>query len=65
VVGQVLVRIHRGVEHKVRMLEDGFEYQGERYTSLSKIAKVITGTNWNGFLFFGLTQRKRTPKAAR
>jgi len=64
-VGEVLVKVHRGVEHQVSMLDGGFEYQGERYTSLSKIAKVITGTNWNGFLFFGLTQRKRTPRTAR
>jgi hypothetical protein len=64
-VGEVLVKVHRGTEHQVLMLEDGFEYQGERYTSLSKIAKEITGTNWNGFLFFGLTQRKRAPRVAR
>jgi hypothetical protein len=64
-VGEVLVKVHRGTEHQVRMMEDGFEYQGERYTSLSKIAKEITGTNWNGFLFFGLTQRKRAPRAVR
>jgi hypothetical protein len=63
-VDEVLVKVHRGTEHQVRMMEEGFEYQGERYTSLSKIAKVITGTNWNGFLFFGLTQRKRAPRAA-
>lgn len=64
-VGEVLVKVHRGAEHQVRMLEDGFEYQGERYTSLSRIAKEITGTNWNGFLFFGLTQRKHAPRAVR
>ncbi len=34
------------------ILDDGFEYDGERYRSLSKIARVITGTPWNGYLFF-------------
>ena len=39
-------------EHSVTVLDDGFEYQGEHYRSLSKIARVITGTPWNGYLFF-------------
>lgn len=39
---------------EVRVLEEGFEYQDRHYKSLSAIAKEITGTNWNGFLFFGL-----------
>jgi hypothetical protein len=51
-VGTVLTRVHGKTEHRVTVLEDGFEYQGERYRSLSKIASVITGTPWNGFLFF-------------
>ncbi|KAA0250330.1 MAG: DUF2924 domain-containing protein [Acidobacteria bacterium] len=50
--GTVLTRIHRGVEHRVTVLVDGFEYRDERYRSLSKIARKITGTPWNGFLFF-------------
>jgi hypothetical protein len=56
--GTVITRLHRGVEHQVVVLEDGFEFGGERYASLSKIARVITGTNWNGLAFFGLTARK-------
>jgi len=51
-VGTVLTRIHDGVEHKVTVLADGFEHNGEQHRSLSKIARVITGTPWNGFLFF-------------
>jgi Protein of unknown function (DUF2924) len=51
-VGTVLTRIHGTTEHTVTVLDDGFEYQGERYRSLSKIARVITGTPWNGYLFF-------------
>jgi hypothetical protein len=51
-VGSVLMRIHGTTEHTVTVLDNGFEYRGERYRSLSKIARVITGTPWNGFLFF-------------
>jgi hypothetical protein len=38
------------------VLDDGFEYDGRQYRSLSAIAIEITGTRWNGFLFFGLTR---------
>jgi Protein of unknown function (DUF2924) len=51
-VGTVLTRVHGTTEHGVTILDDGFEYRGERYRSLSKIARVITGTPWNGYLFF-------------
>lgn len=50
--GTVLTRLHGGVEHRVTVLADGFEYNGENHRSLSKIARLITGTPWNGFLFF-------------
>ena len=63
--GETLTKTHRGVDHEVLVLNDAFEYRGERYTSLSKVAKVITGTTWNGFLFFGLAKRKPARKAAR
>jgi hypothetical protein len=53
-VGTVLVREHRGIEHRVTVLDDGFEYQSRRYSSLSVIARAITGTQWSGPLFFGL-----------
>jgi hypothetical protein len=39
---------------EVRVVDDGFEFEGRRYRSLSAIAKEVTGTNWNGFSFFGL-----------
>jgi hypothetical protein len=51
-VGTVLRRMHDGIEHHVTVLGDSFEYRGESYRSLSKLARVITGTPWNGFLFF-------------
>jgi len=50
--GTVLTRTHQGVVHQVAVLETGFEYQGRRYASLSRIAREITGTAWNGFGFF-------------
>jgi hypothetical protein len=50
--GTVVTRIHGTTEHRVTVLDDDFEYRGDRYRSLSKIARVITGTPWNGYLFF-------------
>ena len=50
--GTVLTRSHGGAEHRVTVLADGFEYRGERHRSLSRIARLITGTPWNGYLFF-------------
>lgn len=50
--GTVITRQHDGVEHQVTVLADSFEYNGKPYRSLSKIASTITGTPWNGFLFF-------------
>ena len=41
------------------MAEEGFEYKGERYRSLSEIARLITGTRWSGPLFFGLKQSQK------
>lgn len=57
--GTVLTREHNGVEHHVVVLDDGFEYRGERFATLSKVARAITGTNWNGYLFFSLQRRVR------
>lgn len=57
VVGTRLMREYDGEEHFVTVLAKGYEYQGKTYKSLSAIAKRITGTNWNGNLFFGLIAR--------
>lgn len=54
IVGTRLIREWQGVEHCATVLEDGFEYQGRRYKSLSAIARAITGTRWGGPMFFGL-----------
>jgi hypothetical protein len=42
----------------VKVLNDGFEYESRRYRSLSAIAREVTGTRWNGLLFFGLAERR-------
>ncbi len=42
----------------VKVLEDGFEYDSRRFRSLSAIAREVTGTRWNGLLFFGLSERR-------
>jgi DUF2924 family protein len=49
---------HRHV-HTVSVLDDGFEYQGKRYPSLTRIARRITGVHWSGPLFFGISKRRR------
>lgn len=54
VAGTRLIREWQGVEHQVTVLDDGFEYQGRRYQSLSVIARTITGTRWSGPVFFGI-----------
>jgi hypothetical protein len=53
-VGGQLSRKYKGRTIQVTVLADGFEYLGERYKSLSAIAKAITGSHMNGFRFFGL-----------
>ena len=54
--GTRLVREWRGEAHHVTVHEDGFEYRGARFRSLSRIARIITGTRWSGPAFFGLRQ---------
>jgi hypothetical protein len=55
--GTTLVRQWRGHTHTVLVREDGFEYEDQRYRSLTVIAKRITGAHWSGPRFFGLTKR--------
>jgi Protein of unknown function (DUF2924) len=54
VVGTQLIREWQSVEQKVTVLADGFEWEGRRYKSLSAVARAITGTRWNGLVFFGV-----------
>ena len=52
--GTVLTRKYRGEDLQVKVLASGFEFEGQVYPSLSAVAKAITGTHINGFLFFRL-----------
>jgi hypothetical protein len=61
IVGTRLLREWQGVEQIVTVTADGFEWQGRPYRSLSAIARAITGTRWNGLVFFGLKNHRRRP----
>ncbi|HCZ14683.1 MAG TPA: DUF2924 domain-containing protein [Candidatus Accumulibacter sp.] len=58
VAGTKLIREWQGAAYEVVVQPDHFEFQGQRYQSLSAIAKAITGTVWNGWMFFGLRARR-------
>lgn len=55
--GTRLVREWQDQVHLVNVQEKGYEYRGERYKSLSQIARLITGTRWSGPLFFGVNTK--------
>ena len=59
IAGTRLIREWQGVEHVVTVTADGYEWQGRPYKSLSSVARAITGTRWNGWVFFGLKNRSR------
>ena len=52
--GTVLIREWHGVAHQVTVGEEGVLFRGERYRSLSEVARLITGVRWSGPRFFGL-----------
>ncbi len=56
--GTVLVREWEGTSHRVMVMSEGFAWNGSTYPSLSKVARAITGTRWNGPRFFGLRDQK-------
>jgi Protein of unknown function (DUF2924) len=58
--GTQMIRQWRNTSHTVTALAEGFEWNGSTYKSLSAVANAITGTNWNGFAFFGI---KRAPSS--
>ena len=58
-IGTTLAREWRGRTHLVLVREDGFEYNGQCYRSLTVIAEKITGTHWSGPRFFGVSKRAR------
>ncbi len=61
VAGTRLIREWNGIEHCITVRQVDFEYQGRPYKSLSAIARQITGTRWNGLVFFGLKKPGRQP----
>jgi hypothetical protein len=61
--GSSLIREWGGKRHEVAVVADGFAYEGEHYASLSKVATRITGTKWNGPVFFGVKPRKAPGRA--
>ena len=52
--GSILTRVYRGQSHHVVVRDDGFEYDGQAFRSLSAVAKAITGSHCNGYLWFRL-----------
>ena len=56
--GTVLTRRLGDRQIVVKVLAEGFEYESRHYRSLSAIAREVTGTRWNGLLFFGLAERR-------
>ena len=56
--GAVITREYKGRTITVTVLDNGFEYQGEIYRSLSAVAKVVSGSHWNGYVFFRLGKKK-------
>jgi hypothetical protein len=57
--GSLIVKQYKAQTIVVKVLSEGFEYDGRRFTSLSAIAGEIAGTRWNGFAFFGLEKEAR------
>lgn len=62
--GTRLIREWQGEVHEVSVTENGFLWRGERYKSLSPIARLITGTRWSGPAFFGLKQTSNQAEIA-
>ena len=57
ITGTQLIREYQGVPHTVIVRDADFVYEGRPYKSLSAIARAITGTRWNGLMFFGLKRK--------
>jgi hypothetical protein len=62
--GTRLIREWQGRTQEITVLEEGFQWNDKKYRSLSAIARAITGTRWNGYVFFGLKSRRSTGLAA-
>jgi len=55
--GMKLIRNWKGKRHSVLVKNSGFEYQNQHFNSLTQIANNITGSRWNGYVFFGLKKK--------
>lgn len=62
--GTRLIRVWNGERHSVLATESGFEHKGTTYSTLSEVARAITGTRWNGWLFFGLRKKQKNQEKA-
>lgn len=60
--GSVITRSYEGRTIAVSVLDKGFEWEGRFFRSLSAVARAVTGSHWNGFLFFGIERIERTTK---
>ena len=58
-IGTTLLREWHGQQIQVQVVDQGYEFERVVFRSLSAVAKAVTGSHWNGRLFFGLTKRKR------
>lgn len=61
--GTRLVKTWKEARHTVMVVKNGFEYEDRLYTSLSEVAFAITGSRWNGWVFFGLKKHNRKTEA--
>ena len=62
--GTRLIRVWNGERYSVLATERGFEHKGTTYSTLSEVARIITGTRWNGWLFFGLRKKQKNQEVA-
>jgi hypothetical protein len=58
IAGTTLTRSYKGRTLEVKVLDAGFEYEGQFFGTLSGLARQITGSHWNGYVFFGLASRR-------
>ena len=56
-IGRTLTRTYKGDDYQIKVVREGFEFNGRTYRSLSAVANTITGSHINGFKFFGLVQK--------
>ncbi|HPS36826.1 MAG TPA: DUF2924 domain-containing protein [Candidatus Omnitrophota bacterium] len=57
--GSFIIKNYKGKRLEVKVLEEGFEYEGQFYENLSHIAQAVTGAHWNGYKFFGVKNNGR------